>query len=501
MISRIPNGFWAIVALVVWGLGLTALIERGPYGLDEATARAVLFLWSISDQVASPIVTMGIPDFRAVYLIPAGVLFSGSLLAAKIAALLVIVACAIGLYRWRVRAGDTEAPLLASGLLLLSPLAVESVDQISIGPFLLLTFLFGAVAEEHYRVTRIRFGGAYFFQMLLGIAAVSLHPAGLAYPLLLAVSWLRAPAPEPQVAAIIPGRERTHVLAGVGFATGIGLLIAAGWPHQAWFGNPLTSLTQNIFAFLPESALGEACSWALGIVLAAALAAVLWKLRTALRTDRLALTLALATAIAAFAGDRCFATLVLVLLLYWGFPLLLRAHIGGLGGFLGQRGIAFVVLMVASTAFLSEDRSHYERSRQAPRLSAQDQLISALVGSLQESHPPTAQPGLESPEQKARSGPRVASQWPGRTMIACRCGTLPLPPDTEDQAIFLSNLRGIDYVVFDPKDPDNRGLSRGFALLGGESAETVALLPGGVLLRLHPGGGNKPQQPSGEVKG
>jgi hypothetical protein len=40
-------------------------------------------------------------------------------------------------------------------------------------------------------------------------------------------------------------------------------------------------------------------------------------------------------------------------------------------------------------------------------------------------------------------------------------------------------------VVFDPLNPANRALSRSFALLGGARAETLALQPGGVLLRLH----------------
>ncbi len=70
-------------------------------------------------------------------------------------------------------------------------------------------------------------------------------------------------------------------------------------------------------------------------------------------------------------------------------------------------------------------------------------------------------------------------------MIACRCSTLPLPPPTEDPAVFLANLKGTEYVLFDPLDLANRPLSRGFSLLGGARAETLSLQAGGVLLRLH----------------
>jgi len=486
---RIPAGFWAIASLVLWSLAVTALIDRTPYGFDEATAHAVLFLWSISDAVASPIVTLGIPDFRAVYLIPAGAIFSGSLLAVKLCTLFVVLALAIGLYRWRRAAGDTEPALPATGLLLLSPLTLTAIDHLAIGPFLALSFFLGAMADQGYRTGRIRFGGTYFSQLFLILAVISLHPAGLAYPALLALGWMRSPPPEPPVAALIPGTERTHVLAGIGVATVIGLLLAHGWPHQAWLGNPVTALPQGIFAFQAESALGIDLVWILGVVLVLALAAVIVSvLRSGpapSQPDLLARTLGVGTLIAAASADASYAFLALVLLLYWGYPLLLRLRLGRSSGFFAQRGAAFLVLVAMSTVFLSADRSRYERVRAGPELSAQDQLIRTLAEALQLAHPANPQPGLVTEEDKARSGPRVASQWPGRTMIACRCSTLPLPPASEDQELFLANLKGTEYVVFDPLNAVNRNLSRSFATLGGARAETVSLQAGGVLLRLH----------------
>jgi len=482
---RVPAAVWAVLALLAWSLAVTTLIDRSPYGLDEATARAVLFLWSISDAVASPIVTLGMPDFRAVYLVPAGVAFPGSLLAAKLCTLVVALAAAIGMFRWRRAGSDAESPLIATGLLLLCPLLLTAIDHIALGPFLLLSFVAGALADKTYRATRIRFSGTYFAQLFLVIAAVSLHPAGLAYPLALAIGWLRAPPPQPAAPALVPGSERAHVLLGLALATVAGLLIAAGWHHPSWLGNPVTALPQGMFAFQSESALGDALVWGLGLLLLLALGLVLWLGRAALLADTLGLSLALGVALALACGDASYVLLALMILLYWGFPLLLRVRIGGAGGFMGQRGVAFVLLVLLSTSFLSADRSRYERIRNGPELSAQDQLVRAAAEAVQKAYPPQAQPGLVTEAEKARSGPRVASQWPGRTMIACRCSVLPLPPATEDETLFLANLKGTEFVLFDPLDPANRELSRGFAVLGGARAETLFLQGGGVLLRLH----------------
>ncbi len=486
--ARSHKELWVVAALVAWALAVVTLLDRTPYGLDEASARAVLLLWSMSDQVPAPIVTLGVPDFRALFLAPAGVMFSGSLLAAKICTLFVYLATVIGIYRWRVREGDSESPLLASGLLLIAPLAVSQIDHLAIGSFLLLSFMLGAWADEIYRATRMRFGGWYFAQLLLCLALPTLHPAGLALPLLLAYSWVRDPPAEPTMAGIIPGRERTHVLAGIAIATLGGLLLAAGWPHQRWLANPVTALAREVFAFEPESDLGDNLSALLGILLAAVLLATLWLTRARWRADRLGSVLALGLLISAFCGDSSFALLALVLLLHWGFPLLLHVRLGRAQGFIGQRGIAMALLMILSTSFLMADRSRYEGLQRGPDLSAQDRLIDTLAADVrqdaQQEAAANAQPGLVTGEQKARSGPRVASQWPGRTMIACRCSTLPLPPATEDQARFAGNLRGIRYVIFDPREAVNRPLSNAFAMLGGAEAETVALQSGGVVLRL-----------------
>lgn len=493
----LPPGLWAVVTLVAWALAATTLLDRSPYGLDEATARAILFLWSVADKVASPIVTLGLPDFRSVYLAPAGVLFSGNLLAVKLVCLALLAATGIALWRWHAEHADAESPLIATGLLLICPLALGGVDTVGIGPFLVTTLWLGAWAAEGYRRSRARFGGFYFLQALACFAAISLHPAGLALPLVIVLQWLLEPPAELPESSLVPGRERTHLLVGIGSATLLGVLVARGWPQQAWFANPLAALTGGIFAFQAESRLGTITLGVLGAALALALVLTAWLQRQALRREPLFASLVVASAIAAFAGDAVFATLSLVILLYRGFALLLRVRLGAASGFLGQRGAAFAAIVLLSTLFLSADRSRYDELRAGGELSAQDHLIRALAQSVHEAAA-TVVPGeaqdlaaeeaerAASAKALAASGIRVASQWPGRTMIACRCSSLPLPPETDDPVRFVANLRGVDYVLFDPQLPANRGLARGFALLGGGRAETLVLQSGGVLLKMHP---------------
>lgn len=485
--SRSTSELIVVAALVAWALAVIALFDRSSLGLDEATARVLLLLWSISDQVPAPVLALGVPDFRALVLAPAGVLFSGSLLAAKIGALFVFLAGVIALYRWRARRDDTEGPLLATGLLLIAPLAVTQIDRIAVGPFLLLGLVLGAWADTMYRGTRIRFGGWYFSQLLLCLALPTLHPAGLALPLVLAYAWLREPAPEAPTPGVIPGRERTHVLVGIALAALFGVALAAGWPQQTWLGNPVAALGDIFIDSAIDSAPASGLTILSGSLLALGLVATLWLARGAWRADRLGQSLLVALFVALPCGDVTFAMLALVLMLHWGFPSLLRVRLGHAGGFAGQRGAAFVALMILCTLFLLADRARYEGLHRTPELSAQDRLIQDLAVRVQQDEQRTAapaQPGLVSAEERARRAPRVASQWPGRTMIACRCSTLPLPPPLDDSARFAANLRGIAYVIFDPKDPRNQALSRSFAVLGGADAETVALQPGGVVLRL-----------------
>ncbi len=480
--SRIPNLFWAYAALVLWGLLATQLLNRTPFGVDEGTARVMLFLWSVVDQVASPIVVLGVPDFRAVFLIPAGFLFPGSLLAGKLLTLVLAAVAVLAVFRWRSRSGDAEGALLASGLLLLSPLLLQQIDAIGLGPYLLFVFVAGAWLDVWYRETPHAFGGLYFAQLMLCLTAVTLHPAGLAYPAVLAWAWYREPLAR-NPAMPVHGNTRIHFWVGIAAVTVGGLLLAAGWPHVRWFGNPVLALSDALFgADADPGADAGLARWVVGTLLLLVTVTVVWRRFASGFGDLFGRMVLLSLVPALATGDTVLALIALVVVLFWGFPLLLEAPLGALPGFIGQRGIAFALVIVVATAFLYSDKQTYLLLKDGPALTAQDRVIKALADTIDESRPEAA---AAAGGGAAKAGPRVASQWPGRTMVACRCSTLPLPPVVEDEAALLRMLRGIDYVVFDPRYPGNGALSHNLALLGGQTAETLALQPGGVIVRIH----------------
>ncbi len=123
------------------------------------------------------------------------------------------------------------------------------------------------------------------------------------------------------------------------------------------------------------------------------------------------------------------------------------------------------------------DKAHYE-SRQFGILSEQDYLIRAISEEAE-----NIRKAADETDGNARRL-RVASQWPSRTMISCRCDTLPLPPNAADPQAQLTMLRSINYLLFNPKQPENAVLARNLAMLDGGAIETVALQPEGALIHL-----------------
>jgi hypothetical protein len=123
------------------------------------------------------------------------------------------------------------------------------------------------------------------------------------------------------------------------------------------------------------------------------------------------------------------------------------------------------------------DKAHYE-IRQLGILSEQDQLIRTLSEEAENARKAAEETGGNTTPTHLR----IASQWPGRTMIACRCDTLPLPPAARDPQAQLAMMRSVTHLLFDPKRPANVLLARNLASLGGDAAETIELRPEGVLL-------------------
>jgi hypothetical protein len=117
--------------------------------------------------------------------------------------------------------------------------------------------------------------------------------------------------------------------------------------------------------------------------------------------------------------------------------------------------------------FMQIDRAHAERIAME-LLSPTDELIRALA--------------LRLEADKADENTRIASQWPGRTMLATRHAALPLPPPQENGEKFLQQVKGLTHIMFAHNDPDNGPLARNIADVSGQT-ETLELQPGGVLVR------------------
>src|SRR5450631_3073575 len=175
--------------LLPWAILVGLTFRASPFGLTEEGAKALLLAWSIGDQVASAVLTLGAPDIRAIFFLPLGFLWPGQVIAAKVLTLLTLAGAGVALYRWRRRDDQDEAALLATGLLLIAPLTVDSINALSAGPFLLA--ICGAADGLCRMLLRERgkLAGPFFAQILFCGAAVSLHPAGLAYAAMLLFTW------------------------------------------------------------------------------------------------------------------------------------------------------------------------------------------------------------------------------------------------------------------------------------------------------------------------
>jgi hypothetical protein len=467
-LSRIPQKYWALLSLLLWGALCFMLLHKTAYGIDEGAAHALLLAWSVADNVVSSIVTLGLPDFRAVILAPVGYLWTGNILAAKIATIIVMSGAAWAFNTWRRRSGDSEGALLATGLLLISPLVLDQIDTISVAPYLLITFALGVWSNQIYRESPQAFGGMYFAQLFLCLVSTTLHPAGLAYPLALLWSWYRNPLNRKQQSYFIGGIVLTVVLA---------LVLTLGWSHVEWFANPVNSLSSLLLGSADSGEIG-AFRWMTGIGVLFILLLVIWKQAGNLWADLLGRILLAALAIGILVGDDIFGIIALATCLYWGLPLILQKQTGAQGGFWRQRGIAMLLIFVIATIFMNIDKARYQKVLEG-NLAPRDNLIKALVENIENSSSDehTQQPPPKKPF-------RIASQWPARTMLACRCDTLPLPPRVKDEQALITMLKGINYLIFDPRDPQNSSLSHNLALIGAGKVETIILQKGGVIVEI-----------------
>ena len=458
-------------ALALWGVAIFLLLRHDLYGLDEGAARSLLISWSIADQLATSVFMHGMPDFRVLLFLPVGYLWTDNVVAAKVLTVLLIALSAWLLYGWRNRTSGAESAMLATGLLLISPLALSQIDSISVGGYLLAAIAVGSWLDMRYRANPRPFNG-WFFALIFSCAfATSLHPAGLAVPLALGLSWRTLPQ------AV---KFQRFFLGGVIFIAIFAMVVRSAWLDLDFLQNPVKSLSAPFAAGYVDDGV-SAWQWLPGaIIIALSLLVALTQYR-ALWSTLTGRMLLIAFVLGGIVSDQAWGLIALSLTLYGGFPALLGVK-GAQheGTFLHQRGLALAVVVVTSTVFMLADKAHYTASRNGV-LSHQDQLIQTLAIAAQEEH--EAAQKDEGVKHHARF--TVASQWPSRTLIACKCDTFPLPPAAATPEKQLEDLRArtITNLILNPRLTSNLDLVRNFSSLGAQ-VETVSLQPGGVMLHV-----------------
>ncbi len=458
MIKAKIEQYWGVIVLIAWGgliLGLS-LLRLDPYGIEENAARALLLNWSVADRVVNPIVTLGAPDLRALLFLPLGAYWSGSFVALKVFLLLIFFGAVTLLYRWSRKHFSDEAALISAGLLLISPLAIMQINSVGTGPFLLLGFGVGLWINQRFRDRGKPLGGWFFTQKLLVVTMVSIHPAGLAYPLALAWEWKRNP---------VNASQQKQIQVGIAIAAIFALVFRFGWPGIEWGINPMESLGTLFSGKIPGDPVNT--QWVSGLAPAALLLAVIFYSRKHILENMMSRMLVLAIVLGAVSADYGWTLIVLTTILFLGIPQLIKINDAfGAHSFVGQRGIVMVIVFVTATVFMLGDRS-YRSAVISGLVSPEDEIIRALAVQTEEI------------EENFNTG----SQWPARTMLAIKRPVFPLPPAAESTEEFQEMIGNIRFILFNPFDPQNKALRDSIAASSG-IMETLIQQPDGVIVKV-----------------
>jgi len=456
VLTQILEKYWGFLALIIWMATylLAKLVGLDPFGIDEQAARGLLLNWSISDNIINPIVIFGVPDFRALLFVPIGVYWPGSMLAAKILTLLIAFSAAALLYHWSKKTTNKETALIASALFLISPFLLNQIDAIGAAPFILLGMALGTWLDSAYRKKEQYFGGWYFMQMLWVTILLTLHPVALAYPLAIAWQWYKNPPPD---------KNSRHIYIGLVLATLFSMALRTGWENIAWLSNPIQALAIALDGAILWSI--QDIQWLPAVIAAIFLVTIIIVDKKFLTTDLLGLMLLISILIGLFAADSVWASIACSLVLYRGIHHLIRLNSQmKKHTLIGQRGLVISVTFVVSLYFMAQDKTHALTNIRAT-LSPEDQLIQRLAEEAADQDEPF----------------RAASQWPARSMLACKRDVLPLPPPIEDIVQFKHSIKGITHLIFDQNSIKNQHLVNNLTQLAGLT-ETLALLKGGVII-------------------
>jgi len=439
-----------------------AMFRYDNYGIEEGAARALLLNWSIIHQIANATPLFGVPDLRALMFIILDLHWAGSLPAAKVFTLFMLLASALMFYRWSEQYDNAESATMATAMLLIAPITVMQVDSISPGVYLFFCFVTAFWLNEMFQQDKRTVTGALFLLMILTAFAVSLHPMGLALPLALFLMWL------PKTDDSILKMKRRNLLVAVVLTTAVVLAIRWGWSglseQSAYLANLGIILTGSPI-IQPKPPTG------LGLMIASILGLVVSVYAYQRNVEFFSLTLVLACVIGLFLPDMSWALMALMTILAIGLPQLIAVHRRtGIQSLMGQRGGVLLLLIVCASVFTTADK-HYREVSQLQLKSDRDYLI-------------TAAEGIASDESMPFM---MASQWPGRTMLATKRDVLPLPPESilKDAKIFEEKTKGVTHFMFDPQNPKNKSLSQ-MSMSLGHRMETIKLMPAGIILQVNP---------------
>jgi len=424
------------------------------YGIEEGAALDLLLNWSIVHQIASPVAFFGVPDLRAIFFVPLDMYWTGSLAAAKVYTMFTLFASCLLLYRWSEAIHGGESAMMATALLLISPIAFMQTDAIGGGVYLLLSFALTAWLDKSIHESYQLFPSWYFLLVLITGMAVSIHPMGLAIPVVLAWCWLRDTNQR---------KKNIRLLIGIVGVTVLMLLIRWGWyGMETAASNPLTVLTDVLLG----SPLLHESGWAVGLIVADFLLLAIGFQLFKRCADPLSLLFIVASIIGIFQADHAWALIAWATTLYLGIPLFIQLNERfGWRGLVGQRGILLATIMVLATISMVNTKACGTVAKLHLKNST-DQLIAVLA--------------QEAEDTQADF--KAASQWPARTLLACRRDVLPLPPANDDFAMFRKHTSSLTHFMFNPQTPEMHALAKNAASLS-DAYETIALQPGGVILK------------------
>jgi len=466
MLSKMQEAFQprylGLIGLIFLAWAFLSMFRYDNYGIEESAALDILLNWSIVHQIASPVAFFGVPDLRAILFIPLDMYWAGNLIAVKVFTMYILFGSVLMLYKWSEEVHGGEPSMMASALLLIAPISLMQTDAIGSGVYLLFCFAVAGWLNQMVRDSEKALPSWFFLQLLIAAMAVSMHPMGLAIPLALSIHWLRS-APD-------AGKAR-RVIGSMAFVTIFMLFVRWGWYGiDAASDNPLSTLGDSLLGspLLHESGIGA------GMLLAAILLMVIAVQAWRRINDPVAMMLIAASLIGTLNADHAWSLICLTTALYLGLPLLieLNERIGN-RSLIGQRGILLLLVIAIATVAMINTRQISIVAKQHLK-----GPVDALISVLENEAGNTDTPFI------------AASQWPARTLLACRRDVLPLPPASEDVAAFRKQTSGLTHIAFNPHQESMHALSRNAAAMS-DSFETIALQFGGVVLKAKPSkGGN-----------